>query len=90
MSKINIKKVKNVECYDFETKTNIPYDEVVEVEETKFIKQKLDEEVLEEIRFENEEDDQPPKVEETEVSEESTEGGGKDDNSKGGKGKKKS
>lgn len=49
MSKINVKKIRNVECYDFETKTNIPYDKVVEVEETKFIKQKLEEKVLEEV-----------------------------------------
>ncbi|CAK7080514.1 hypothetical protein [Tissierella sp.] len=88
MSKINVKKIRNVECYDFETKTNIPYDKAVEVEETQFIKQKLEEKVLEEVKIKDEGDNQPPKVDENEEVEE-TEGGGKDDNSKGGKGKKK-
>ena len=50
MSKIIIKKIKNVECYDFENKANIPYGKVVEVEKTRFIEQKLNEGVLEEVR----------------------------------------
>lgn len=85
MSKINIRKVKNVECYDFETKTNIPYGEAIEVKETKFIKQKLEEkileEVLEEIKAKKGTKKEPPKKdqEESDDPEDAVEGGVKDD-----------
>lgn len=89
MSKINVKKIKNVECYDFETKTNIPFDRVVEVKETKFIKQKLEEKMLEEVRVKKSAKKEPPKEEND--NPENAEGGvDNNDSGEGGKGKEES
>lgn len=91
MPKINVKKVKNVECYDFETKTNIPYGEVIEVKETKFIKQKLEENVLEEVKIKRSTKKEPPKEEQEESDNpEDVEGGANNDSGEGREGKEES
>lgn len=50
MAKIKVRKVKNVECYDFESKINIPYDKSIEVDKTNFIERKIKEGILKEVK----------------------------------------
>lgn len=50
MAKIKVKKIKNVECYDFESKTSIPYDKTIEVRKTSFVERKIKEGILKEVK----------------------------------------
>lgn len=50
MAKIKVKKVKNVECYDFQSKISIPYDKTIEVYRTNFIERKIEEGILKEVK----------------------------------------
>lgn len=89
MKKIKVKKIKNVECYDFESKVDIPFNIPIEVEKTLFVENKLEEGTLEKT----EETEEIEAGRATEILEEvvaTKEGGGKDDNSKGRKSKKES
>jgi len=78
MIKIKVKKVRNVECYDFNSNTDIPFGENIEVEKTSFIDKKLMDGILEEVKINNKQDDKAQDGE-----------GDVNDTGKSGKGKEK-